>query len=214
MAALRTWLVGALAVSVGCSGRAVPEAPIKLPVVADHQLRPISAFASIADSATRSRALFEEVTRVLLHPRCVNCHPADDTPRQGDRNVRHDPPVVRGSSDRGVVGMQCQSCHQDRNVELTRLPGARDWHLAPASMAWLGKTPEQLCEQLSDRSRNGNRSLNEVADHLAHDPLVGWGWAPGADRAPPPGSQAELAALFREWIASGAVCPASHGSAR
>ena len=32
----------------------------------------------------RSVALFAELGKVLTHPRCVNCHPAGDRPRQGD----------------------------------------------------------------------------------------------------------------------------------
>src|ERR1700746_3490449 len=36
------------------------------------------SFASIADEATRSAALFTELGKVLTHPRCVNCHPAGD----------------------------------------------------------------------------------------------------------------------------------------
>ena len=41
--------------------------------------------------------------------------------------------AVRGPEDRGVVGMECTSCHQDKNVELARVPGAPNWHLAPRS---------------------------------------------------------------------------------
>ena len=151
--------------------------------------------------------MFVEVGRVLTHPRCVNCHPNDDTPRQGDRHVLHDPPVERGSSDRGVVAMRCTTCHQDRNAELARIPGAQGWRLAPTSMAWLGKSAAAICLQISDPARNGGRTLTQVADHLGHDALVAWGWAPGAGRAAAPGSQAELAALFRAWIDNGAACP-------
>jgi hypothetical protein len=43
---------------------------------------------------------------------------------------------------------------------------------------------------------------------MAHDALVGWAWRPGADRAPAPGTQAELGALIQAWIDSGAECPA------
>lgn len=151
--------------------------------------------------------MFVEVSRVLLHPRCVNCHPADDVPRQGDRHVLHDPPVVRGPDNRGVVAMQCGSCHQERNLELARVPGAKDWHLAPRVMAWLGKSPGEICAQLSDPSRNGGKTLAEVQHHLAHDALVAWGWDPGHGRTPAPGTQVELAALFQAWIDTGAVCP-------
>jgi hypothetical protein len=158
-------------------------------------------------AAQRSQALFVEVSRVLTHARCVNCHPPDATPRQGDLHAFHDPPVDRGTADRGVVGMQCQTCHQDRNLELARVPGATGWRLAPLTMAWLGKSPAQICAQISDPARNGGRSLAQVHDHLAHDELVAWGWSPGANRVPVPGTQAQLAALFQSWIDSGAVCP-------
>ncbi len=176
-------------------------------VMAAGALKSPAAFAAIGDRAERSRALFGEASRVLTHARCVNCHPPDDTPRQGDDHAIHDPPIVRGPTDRGVPAMQCTTCHQDRNLELARVPGAPGWHLAPAKMAWLDKTPHEICDEIKDRARNGDRTLDQIHDHLAHDPLVAWGWAPGADRARPPGSQAELGALIQAWIDTGAECP-------
>jgi hypothetical protein len=199
-----------LLILVACSGGTQSTTPSKppAPAAAGKLLAP-EAFAGISDRDTRSRAMFVEVSRVLLHARCVNCHPADDSPRQGDRGELHDPPVVRGPADRGVVGMQCQTCHQDRNLELARVPGAKDWHLAPLDMAWQGKTPGELCVQLSDPMRNGGRTLAQIEEHLGHDALVAWGWAPGSGRASAPGTQQELATLFHAWIESGAVCPSN-----
>jgi hypothetical protein len=55
------------------------------------------SFASIADEARRSAALFTELGKVLTHPRCVNCHPAGDRPRQGEEGRPHQPPVARGA---------------------------------------------------------------------------------------------------------------------
>ena len=161
----------------------------------------------MTDRTLRSQAMFVEVSRVLTHARCVNCHPPDDTPRQGDAHALHDPPVLRGTDDRGIPALGCVTCHQDRNAELARVPGAPDWHLAPRSMVWLGKSPAAICVQLKDPARNGGKSLAQIHDHIAHDNLVAWGWQPGADRAPAPGSQAELAALFQAWIDTGAACP-------
>lgn len=152
-------------------------------------------------------ASFDRVAAVLTSPRCVNCHPADDTPRQGDAHALHDPPVVRGADDRGVPALRCTTCHQDANAALARVPGAPDWRLAPKQMAWLGKTPSEICKQLSDPARNGHRTLAQIEDHLAHDPLVAWGWAPGADRTPAIGTQAEAAAAFHAWVQGGAACP-------
>jgi hypothetical protein len=74
-------------------------------------------------------------------------------------------------------------------------------------MVWLGKSPAAICAQIKDSARNGGKSLAQIQDHLAHDPLVAWGWAPGADRKPAPGTQAELGALAQAWIQTGAACP-------
>jgi hypothetical protein len=175
--------------------------------VAPNELRAPSDFDVIADRAARSRALFLEASRVLLHPRCKNCHPSGDSPLQGMDARLHDPPVVRGPDNHGVVGMRCATCHQDRNQALARVPGAPKWALAPLEMAWVGRTPRQVCEQLKDPQRNGGRTLDAVAEHNAHDELVAWGWSPGADREPAPGTQAAFAAIFRAWMATGAVCP-------
>ena len=190
---------------VACSQPAPPPPapPVVIAPAPPGALLAPATFDAISDRAARSRAVFAEIARVLTHPRCVNCHPTDDTPRQRDAHELHDPPVVRG----GVPAMTCDTCHQDRNAELARVPGAPGWKLAPVTMAWLGKSPGAICEQIKDSSRNGARSLAQIREHLAHDPLVGWAWAPGADRAPAPGTQAELAALAQAWIDSGAECP-------
>jgi cytochrome c5 len=92
------------------------------------------SFASIADEGQRSAAYFTELGKVLLNPRCVNCHPAGDRPRQGDLARLHQPPVERGADGFGVPGMRCSSCHQATNFG--RVPGHPDWHLAPLAMAW------------------------------------------------------------------------------
>jgi hypothetical protein len=62
--------------------------------------------------------------------------------------------------------------------------------------------------QLKDTRRNGGKTLAQIQAHMASDPLVGWGWAPGGNRTPAPGTQAELGALVQAWIATGAACPA------
>jgi hypothetical protein len=200
---MRAVLVLALA---ACGHRAAPPAsPPPLPVT--HGLQPPSAFDGIADTTARSRALFGEMAKVITSPRCVNCHTPDDSPRQGDAHELHDPPVVRGTGDRGVAGMMCTGCHQDHNLELARVPGAPDWHLAPVTMVWLARTQGQICEQIKDSARNGGKTLAQIQNHLAHDSLVAWGWVPGGDRAPAPGTQTELGALAQAWIATGAACP-------
>jgi hypothetical protein len=184
------------------------KAPTVLPSVECNELRPVASFSVISSTHERSRALFLESSRVLLHPRCANCHPNGDVPLQGMDMRPHDPPVTRGPEDRGVVGMECAGCHQDRNLEQSRVPGAPNWHVAPIQMAWVGQTPRHICEQMKDPSRNGGKSLAKIVEHNAHDELVGWGWSPGHDREPAPGSQAEFGALIAAWVETGAECPA------
>lgn len=171
------------------------------------ELLAVADFAVIPDRVERSRALFAEAAKVLRHPRCVNCHPDGDTPHQRFAMELHDPPVVRGDANNGVPGLECTTCHQDRNQELTRVPGAPEWHLAPIEMAWFGKSAAYICGALKDPARNGKRTLAQIVDHSAHDPLVGWGWHPGADREPAPGTQAQFGALVEAWVATGAECP-------
>ena len=180
---------------------------VALPPVGPHELRSPEAFGVITNRADRSKALFLEASRVLLHPRCANCHPDGDTPYQGTEWQPHDPPVLRGPEDKGIVGMECTSCHQDKNLELARVPGAPNWHLAPRSMAWVGKSPRALCEQLKDKSRNGGKTLAQLVEHNAHDELVGWGWTPGSGRQPAPGTQELFGALTAAWVETGAECP-------
>ncbi len=205
----------AVLLALGCQRPPSPpaaSASVELPAVSSSALRAPDAFDVYADAKERSRALFVEASRVMLHPRCVNCHPSGDVPLQRSGEL-HDPPVVRGPEDRGVVGMECAGCHQDRNLELSRVPGAPGWHLAPLSMAWVGLEPPALCEQLKDPARNGNKTVEQIVEHSKHDALVAWGWTPGSGREPAPGSQAEFGALVAAWAALGAECP-SAGSAQ
>src|SRR5215471_7386464 len=71
-----------------------------------NDLRAASAFAGISDSEARSRALFSEAAKVIMNPRCMNCHPAGDTPTQGNDMHRHHPPVTRGADGGGAPGNQ------------------------------------------------------------------------------------------------------------
>jgi len=174
---------------------------------AQNTLAPPESFASITDTEQRSAAFFTELGKVLTHPRCVNCHPAGDRPRQGDLAQLHQPPVERGPDGHGSVTMRCPICHQNANFEPGRVPGHPEWHLAPRSMAWEGKTLPEICEQIKDPARNGNRKVEDLIHHIGDDTLVGWAWAPGYGRQPAPGTQKIAGALVEAWVKSGAACP-------
>lgn len=181
--------------------------PRSSPAASAATLRPVSVFASIKQERERAQALFQEAGKVLQHPRCVNCHPAGDRPLQTDRMRPHEPLVVRGADGHGAPGQRCDTCHHTENYDAARVPGHPQWHVAPLEMAWEGKTLGEICEQLKDPARNGNKDMNALLHHMAEDSLVGWGWRPGADRTPAPGTQAEFGALLRAWAAAGAHCP-------
>jgi hypothetical protein len=165
------------------------------------------SFDAMADTAERSAAIFTELGKVLTHPRCVNCHPAGDRPRQGETARPHQPPVTRGPDGLGSASMRCSSCHGPANFDAGRVPGHPEWHLAPREMAWEGKSIAAICAQIKDPTRNGQRSLQDLVHHIGEDTLVGWAWAPGYGRKPAPGTQAEAGALAQAWISSGAACP-------
>jgi hypothetical protein len=174
-------------------------------VQADKLAAPES-FDVIEDTAERSAALFTELGKVLTHPRCVNCHPAGDHPRQGEGRP-HQPPVARGADGHGLPAMRCSMCHQSANFEPARMPGHPEWHLAPREMAWEGKTLAEICAQIKDPKRNGGRKVEELVHHIGEDALVGWAWSPGFGRRPAPGTQKQAGALVEAWIKTGAACP-------
>jgi hypothetical protein len=166
------------------------------------------SFAGIADAGARSAAIFTELGKVLTHPRCVNCHPAGDRPRQGDERRLHQPPVARGIDGHGIETMRCSICHRNANFDPGRTPGHPEWHLAPREMAWEGKTLAEICVQIKDPGRNGNRKLEDLVHHIGVDTLVGWAWTPGFGRSPVPGTQQQAGALVDAWVKTGAACPA------
>ncbi len=174
-------------------------------------LKTPAAFAAIKDDSARSAAIFEEMSKVMLHPRCANCHPRNGGgPTQGDDMHPHVPPVIRASG-MGAVGMECTTCHSGGNVEFASgegsIPGAAPWMLAPAEMGWAGETAAELCAQLKDPSKTGGRSVEDLIQHNGGDHLVNWAWNPGVGRTPAPGDQATLGALTKAWVDTGAHCP-------
>lgn len=211
----RHFAIGAIAIALGASATLLPmlqesaaqqSAPASVPM--SSSLKTVQDFATITDQRQRALALFAEAGKVIQHPRCLNCHPATERPTQGDAMTPHQPLVVRGADGHGAPGMQCATCHHAANFDPARVPGDPNWHLAPASMAWQGKSLGQICEQIKDPARNGNKTLAEIVHHMAEDHLVGWGWKPGADRTPTPGTQKQFGELFKAWADAGAVCPA------
>ncbi|WP_223809018.1 hypothetical protein [Rufibacter hautae] len=152
---------------------------------------------------------FSKVYKVLMSPRCMNCHPAGDVPLQGDDSHLHTMLPQRGVDGKGVYSMKCGNCHQPENTPgLNTPPGNPEWHLPPARMKMIfqGRTPHQLAKQLVNRKQNGDKSLEKLLEH-ADDTLVLAGWHPGEGRTLPPMSHAEFKKAWTTWIVKGAYAP-------
>jgi mono/diheme cytochrome c family protein len=171
---------------------------------------PVVAGAAAQKDAEESRAAFLDVYKVLMHPRCMNCHPSGDAPLQGDDSHPHLQNVQRGEDGKGKYALKCANCHQDTNLPGENMPpGNPNWHLPKKDMplVFQGKSPRELADQLKDPKRNGGKTLAQLLDHVEHDKLVLWGWQPGDGPTKPPLSHAEFAKKFREWVEKGAASP-------
>jgi hypothetical protein len=186
------------------------------------------------------RAIYSVLTSprcINCHPASSSKLPAlwgypQDYPRQGDDRHPHYYTVLRGDVAANGVGMgtpfaRCTSCHGIANDPKTGIPETFDpaasgpptpfWALAPTSMAWesapgVPMTGAQLCAQLKDPARNGNRTLSDLLHHLENEPLVNWGFNPGTrpngeTRTTPPISQEALVQEFQTWMNDSAPCP-------
>jgi mono/diheme cytochrome c family protein len=161
------------------------------------------------DSVESVRA-FMDVYKVLMSPRCMNCHPSGDVPLQGDDSHLHTMLPRRGNDGKGVYAMKCSNCHQPTNLEgLNKPPGHPDWHLPPANMKMVfqGRTPNELAKQLVNPKTNGGKTLRQLIEH-ADDGLVKIGWDMGEGRPAPPMSHAEFKKAWITWIEKGAYAPA------
>lgn len=177
---------------VACSGDS--EDPTILPLAAPDG-------AAVAAGPASSEP-FDVVMSVLSSPRCTNCHPTDNRPRQTDLQAVHGFNVVRDATVQ-----TCATCHHEENNEYSNVPGAEHWGLAPQSMGWLGLSHTELAAVLLDPEANGGRSHEDLLEHMSHDALVLWAWEPGADRTPPPVPHDEFVEALEAWFDAGAPIP-------
>ncbi len=157
-----------------------------------------------------ARVAFLDVYKVLMHPRCLNCHPSGDVPLQGENSHLHFQNVKRGEDGNGKYALKCANCHQEANLPGANMPpGNPNWRLPKKEipLVFQGKSPRELADQLKDSKRNGGKTLEQLLDHVERDKLVLWGWEPGDGRTKPPLAHAEFAKKFREWVEKGAASP-------
>jgi mono/diheme cytochrome c family protein len=184
--------------------------------IANGNATSINANASNAMTAD-GLAEWQRVYSVLTYPRCINCHTATNYPQQGDDRHRHFANVIRGPEGKGVAGLNCASCHQEKNSDATGVPGGHNWHLAPLSMRWQDMNDRPLssaavCRALIDRSKNNGLDGPGLLKHHEEEPLVHWAWNPGrrpdgTARSLPPLTHAQFVDATRRWVAAGTPCP-------
>ena len=175
------------------------------------------AVATADPNVAAGLAAWEQIYSVLVSPRCINCHTAQNYPQQGDDRHRHFANVIRGEEGRGVPALRCITCHQEVNADSTGVPGGPDWHLAPLSTQWQDKNDRPLssaavCQQITDRKRNENMDGKALLEHHSEAALVLWAWNPGRRpdgtmRTVPPLTHADFVNATRTWVEAGTPCP-------
>ncbi len=166
----------------------------------------------VATDSPIMETAFDSMMAVLTHPRCMNCHPSGDRPKQGIEGHTHYFNVQRGVDNHGLPALRCNTCHQTANNLNSGVPGAPHWHLAPRSMAWEGLSRAAIARVMLNPETNGGKTPEEIITHLTEDELVLWAWNPGVDqegnpREKPPLSEADYIAAVKAWAANGLPIP-------
>lgn len=165
-----------------------------LPIAAEVDINP-------PDSATETEGLeaWSRIYEVASHPRCANCHtgvsdrPMWSGPSYGTTRP-HGMNIHAGGSRIGAEHLLCSTCHTTKDQDwdnANAMPHAAprvsmSWQLAPVEADWFGRSSIEICEQLRDPDRNGDRDMLALAEHLDHDLILHWAWEPGGGREPAP----------------------------
>lgn len=173
---------------------------------------PAEGSVSIAQGLDAWARIYE----VTSHPRCSNCHvgpsntPMWSGPSYGKFRP-HGMNIDAGDNRIGAEYILCSTCHttsdrgNDTPHEAPRV--AADWRLPPVEAEWFGKGSDDICNQLRDPDRNGGRTHLQLAEHLDHDVILHWAWAPGGGREPAPYSLQEHVNDILTWGVAGMPCP-------
>lgn len=167
----------------------------------------VNAAPSVLADKEKSLKAFSTILTVLKSPRCINCHPTTDVPRQGDAQRIHPFGVSRGIANNGGLVQKCGTCHHSENNVYSNVPGAPHWSLAPKTMGWFGLADNEIAKRLLDKTQNGGRSPQDLAEHMSNDSLVLWAWNPGTGRNKPPVELDEWRTVLKEWLDNGAAIP-------
>jgi hypothetical protein len=165
---------------------------------------------------------FGAMMPVFRHPRCFNCHGGFDITsdeHEGSdfaKNSGLDPRSLLTVAQRKELHDACGTCHSNVRGTITRLDGTQlaGWLVAPLPMLWNGKSDEQLCLDMKRFERDGDQFIDHIeTDHneiqfieaafhgdraLSPQDLTQYGIAVEK----PPGTQADLVAKARKWVAA------------
>lgn len=172
-------------------------------------------------SVTKEQGLtaFARIYEVASHPRCSNCHVGADNrpmwsgPSYG-KSRQHGMNINAGESRIGAESIACSTCHTTKSSDwaaANQMPHAAPrvamgWQLAPVEAEWFGKSSVEVCNQLRDPERNGDRDMMALAAHLDHDLILHWAWNPGGGREPAPYSLQEHVDDILTWGVAGMPC--------
>jgi hypothetical protein len=168
-----------------------------------------SGYKTYKKDSVESVKAFMKVYKVLMSPRCMNCHPAGDAPLQGDDSHIHTMDVVRGPDGKGMYAAKCSNCHQPANVPgLHTPPGNPKWQLPPSDMKMVfqGRTARELALQIMNYNQNGHKSIEQLIEHVK-DTLIKAAWDMGEGRVPPPMSYTAFVNVWDTWIKKGGYAP-------
>jgi hypothetical protein len=193
-----------------------------IPVAATPALAEVDITPPASATEAEGLAAWDRIYEVASHPRCANCHTgASDRPMWSGpsygRTRPHGMNIRAGESRIGAEYIPCQTCHTTKDADwdnANSVPHAAPrvamfWHLAPVEAEWFGRSTVEICEQLRDPERNGNRDALAIAEHLDHDLILHWAWNPGGGREPAPYSLQEHVTDILIWGTAGFPCPES-----
>ena len=170
-------------------------------------------WAPVSEAERSADPDFHAMMDVLTHKRCINCHPSDGQPRQGEDSHVHNFGMRRGVDNLGFEATRCTTCHQhSENNDFSGVPGAPEWSLAPASMGWWGLSRYEIAKAMLDPAKNGGRDHEALVHHLTEHALVLWAWEPGITasgeaRETPPVSKQDYIKAVKAWFGKGAIIP-------
>lgn len=174
------------------------------------------------------RQAFDHIYKVATHPRCVNCHGAGTGPSArplvGETMEPHPMNITlahntpRELAERTTLGIECVTCHQDRNLpERGTPPGAQGrnaeqrWRMPPDA-----DDPRHSMRILSIRLRGqvskgeaqrdlclvwaNFRKHDDIEGHITNDPLIAWAFEPGQGRERAPDGLERLKEAVAVWV--------------